>query len=184
MPRLLTRTLAAVTRLRPLLASALFCVVASTASAAPGAQLPTADLRVGHEHQRGGFVWGEWTQRSGDDGCVGLSADGTGRFPAPLRLAPGEHKARFVLHSPLEPSLVEATSHRHPASGASTEFDVTLQPRVDQVGTTTAWRALISVPVPPRQHYLDLYVEWPLDECGPPRHLFQRFHLAGPTIQR
>ena len=117
-------------------------------------------------------MWEEWTRQSGDL-CVTQSGDGAGEYPRALRLPAGKSHARFVLHTPLEPRRVSISVDPDPGAVGGDE----IQPNLSERPDGQAWRASFSIVVPPHA-YIDLYAKWPPCECGPPRHLLERFHLA------
>jgi hypothetical protein len=157
-------------------------VMSAAAPAHPAKRSQGPELRVAGLHQSGWVVFEEWTRRSGSNGCVISSADGTGQFPRrPLVVPGGRHWARFVLHTPQKPRLVDVTAWRRldPAGdpvGPGTELPVRLEPRRRGDGRVVAWRSFFSIDPPPG-YFLDLYARW-RSVCGGPRHLLYRFHVA------
>jgi len=143
---------------------------------------PKTELRSEGQNQRGGLVWEEWISGDGHM-CVGNSGDGLGTFPSPIRLTPGEHRARFLLFRRQRPAEVAITAwHRvDPVgyeTGPSDELPHSLHPRRDAQGHVVAWVAGFSIDLPPH-FYLHLYARWPDGQCGGPRHLLRTYAIAG-----
>jgi hypothetical protein len=165
-----------------LIAAVTAALLLSAASATASHNVPpTTVLRVGGQSQNGGLVWEEWTARSGK-GCVQSAGDGTGAYPKRLRLAPGHHRARFVLPNRRRPARVRITAwHRLDSNGEqagpSEVLPRTLRPRRKANGQITAWVARFSVDVPPN-YFMRLYVRWPNGKCGGPRHVLRTYSLG------
>jgi hypothetical protein len=142
---------------------------------------PKTVLRVGGPIQHGGLVWEEWTSADGRY-CVANSGDGTGAYPKPMHLSPGQHSARFVLMRRQRPTEVTITAwHKLDSNGQqigpSEMLPSTLHPWRDADGERVGWTARFSVDVPP-SYYIRLYVRWPDGKCGGPRHVLRTYALG------
>jgi hypothetical protein len=176
--RCLTKYLLPVVLLGSLLAG-----IFDSSSAFALGSAPRVQLRVGAQHQTGGVVWEEWTDRAGPNSCVTGSGDGPGTFPTALQVAPDEYRPRFVVRTPLKPRRVELTAWRavngsgQPV-GDETQLGVRLKPLRGRHGRINAWRVLFHI-APPPDYYMRLYVRWrPHHLCGGPRHLLWLYHVA------
>jgi hypothetical protein len=156
---------------------AVFAVPAGAFNRIPETPLRTAGLK-----QTGGLAWEEWVW--GDRRvCVQGYGDGTGQYPKPLIVEPGQHDAWFVLKRERRPRKVVITAWRAVNESGDTvgdgqQLESHLYPRLDSDGERTAWLARFRVDLG-ADYYIDLYAKWPGDrECGGPRHLLRTYHIA------
>ena len=125
-------------------------------------------------------MWEDWTSRSGE-ACVQSGGDGTGAYPQRIRLAPGHHRARFVLMRRQRPSAVKLSAwhsldSQGQQTGPSEVLPRVLEARRNAGGRVTAWVARFRVRIPP-SYFIRLYARWPAGKCGGPRHVLRTYAL-------